>query len=126
MSIEGKDWNSVLGKAACDISISKAKNWIYSNKLAPNVSKSIAQNKLNSVINMLLWPGRATEIPEIDVYIVESMYDEARRSIKELPKEGLKKYTHSLAVTQDEIYFFRRLINPQKVFFESLWDIFFE
>ncbi|XP_046678722.1 protein polybromo-1 isoform X3 [Homalodisca vitripennis] len=58
---------------------------------------------------------RPTEIPESDVYVCESQYDEARRSIKELPREGLKKYTHSAAVTQDEIYFFRRLINPQKV-----------
>lgn len=58
---------------------------------------------------------RPTEIPENDVYVCESLYDEARRTIKELPREGLKKYTHSAAVTQDEIYFFRRLINPPKV-----------
>lgn len=66
-------------------------------------------------MTLFLSPGRPTEIPESDVYICESQYDEARRSIKELPREGLKKYTHSAAVMQDEIYFFRRLINPQKV-----------
>jgi protein polybromo-1 len=59
--------------------------------------------------------GRPTEIPEHDVYVCESVYDEARRQVKKLSREGLKKYSHSNAVTEDEIYFFRRLINPPKV-----------
>lgn len=58
---------------------------------------------------------RPTEIPENDVFICESVYDEAKRCIRELPREGLKKYTHTASVTQDEIYFFRRLINPPKM-----------
>ena len=45
----------------------------------------------------------------------ESVYDEARRQVRKLSREGLKKYSHSNAVTEDEIYFFRRLINPPKV-----------
>ncbi|XP_014249170.1 protein polybromo-1 isoform X5 [Cimex lectularius] len=65
---------------------------------------------------------RPTEFNESDVYVCESMYDEARRSVKELPREGLKKYAHSSAVTQDEIYFFRRLINPSKVMLQVYSD----
>lgn len=49
------------------------------------------------------------------MYICESMFDEARQQIVDLPKDGLKKFVHSSAVYQDEIYFFRRLINPTKV-----------
>ncbi|XP_049837847.1 protein polybromo-1 isoform X3 [Schistocerca gregaria] len=62
---------------------------------------------------------RPTEIPEQDVYVCESVYDESRRQIKKLPREGLKKYAHSNAVIEDEIYFFRRLINPPKIGSES-------
>lgn len=58
---------------------------------------------------------RPTEIPEQDVYVCESVYDEARRQVRKLSREGLKKYSHSNAVTEDEIYFFRRLINPPKI-----------
>jgi protein polybromo-1 len=68
-------------------------------------------------MNLLLVTGRPTEIPEQDVYVCESVYDEARRQVKKLPREGLKKYSHSNAVTEDEIYFFRRLINPPKVLY---------
>lgn len=59
--------------------------------------------------------GRPAEIAEADVYLCESIYDESTKQIKELPKDGLKKYTHSSAVNQDEFYFFRRLIHPVKV-----------
>jgi len=59
--------------------------------------------------------GRPAEIAEDDVYLCESIYDESTKQIKELPKDGLKKYTHSPAVNQDEFYFFRRLIHPVKV-----------
>ncbi|XP_039291348.1 protein polybromo-1 isoform X3 [Nilaparvata lugens] len=58
---------------------------------------------------------RPTEIPEADVYLCESKFDEAKQLFRELPRDGLKKYTHSSAVTQDEIYFFRRLLNPPRV-----------
>ncbi|XP_074113520.1 protein polybromo isoform X2 [Cotesia typhae] len=58
---------------------------------------------------------RPTEITEDDVFICESIYDETKNFIKKLPQDGLKKYTHTSVVTQDEIYFFRRPINPAKV-----------
>lgn len=35
--------------------------------------------------------------------------------MRKLSQEGLKKYNHSNAVTEDEIYFFRKPINPAKV-----------
>lgn len=60
------------------------------------------------------WAGRPTEIDEKDVYICQSVYNEQRRQLSKLVS-GLKRYTHSDTVTQDEIYFFRRLINPVKV-----------
>lgn len=59
--------------------------------------------------------GRPAEISEADVYICESIYDESTKQLRELPKDGLKKYTHSPTVNQDEFYFFRRLIHPVKV-----------
>ncbi|CAB0012967.1 unnamed protein product [Nesidiocoris tenuis] len=58
---------------------------------------------------------RPTEYAENDVYICESIYDEVKRQVRPLPREGLKKYTHLAPVLQDEIYFFRRLFNPPKV-----------
>ncbi|KAL3278904.1 hypothetical protein HHI36_016424 [Cryptolaemus montrouzieri] len=58
---------------------------------------------------------RPTEIPENDVFICCSMYDELNRQMRKLPVEGLKKYVHSSAVTEDEIYYFPRIINPPKV-----------
>ncbi|CAH0559025.1 unnamed protein product [Brassicogethes aeneus] len=57
---------------------------------------------------------RPTEIPESDVFICTSMYDEVNRQIRKLPNESLKKYQHSGEVTEDEIYFFPRFINPPK------------
>nr|QYV43163.1 polybromo [Colaphellus bowringi] len=57
---------------------------------------------------------RLTEIPESDVFICTSMYDEINRQVKKLPVEGLKKYTRNPAVTEDEIYFFTRILNPPK------------
>ncbi|OAD52774.1 Protein polybromo-1 [Eufriesea mexicana] len=50
-----------------------------------------------------------------DVYICESLYDESKSLMKKLGQEGLKKFNHSSTVTEDEIYFFRRPINPAKV-----------
>lgn len=66
-------------------------------------------------VNHIYIIGRPAEIAEDDVYLCESIYDESTKQIKELPKDGLKKYTHSPAVNQDEFYFFRRLIHPVKV-----------
>ena len=59
--------------------------------------------------------GRPTEIPEDDVFICESTYDESKHLMKKLIQDGLKKFNHTSAVTEDEIYFFRRPINPAKV-----------
>ncbi|XP_046833139.1 protein polybromo-1 isoform X2 [Vespa velutina] len=59
--------------------------------------------------------SRPTEIPEDDIYICESLYDESKNLMKKLNQEGLKKFNHSATVTEDEIYFFRRPINPAKV-----------
>ncbi|XP_071878612.1 protein polybromo isoform X5 [Bombus fervidus] len=59
--------------------------------------------------------SRPTEIPEDDVYICESLYDESKSLMKKLGQEGLKKFNHNSAVTEDEIYFFRRPINPAKI-----------
>ncbi|XP_050414822.1 protein polybromo-1 isoform X3 [Patella vulgata] len=57
--------------------------------------------------------SRITEVSENDVYITESKYLEGERSIKKLGK-GLKRYSLSPKVTDDEIYFFRKQIMPQK------------
>lgn len=56
---------------------------------------------------------RPTEILEPDVFVCESRYMEAERQIRKLTK-GLKKYALSDRVTEDEIYYFRKPINPQK------------
>lgn len=61
------------------------------------------------------YTGRPTEIPEDDVYICESLYDESKSLMKKLSQDGLKKFNHTSTVTEDEIYFFRRSINPAKV-----------
>ncbi|KAK3103095.1 hypothetical protein FSP39_016403 [Pinctada imbricata] len=57
--------------------------------------------------------SRITEIPEEDTYLCESKYQEADRTVKKLGK-GLKKYSLSANVTDDEVYFFRKAITPQK------------
>jgi protein polybromo-1 len=43
------------------------------------------------------------------------MFDENKNVIRKLSAEGLKKFNHSNQVTEDEIYFFRKPINPSKV-----------
>ncbi|VEN56896.1 unnamed protein product [Callosobruchus maculatus] len=48
------------------------------------------------------------------VYICTSMYDEINRQIRRLPQEGLRKYQHDPEVTEDELYFFPRILNPPK------------
>lgn len=62
---------------------------------------------------MLFIPGRPTEIEEKDIHVCQSVYEEQQRMLTKL--QGLKRYTHSDTVLQDEIYFFRRLINPARV-----------
>ncbi|XP_054712195.1 LOW QUALITY PROTEIN: protein polybromo-1-like [Uloborus diversus] len=56
---------------------------------------------------------RPTEVQEQDVFICESRYLEAERQIRRLTK-GLKKIPLSSNVTEDEYYFFRKPLNPQK------------
>ncbi|GAB0097679.1 polybromo [Sergentomyia squamirostris] len=58
---------------------------------------------------------RPTEIPESDVYICESIYDELKKQIRRLQGTGLRKFTHSQMVTPDEIYHFRAPITPLRV-----------
>ncbi|ENN78044.1 hypothetical protein HUJ04_006145 [Dendroctonus ponderosae] len=58
---------------------------------------------------------RPSEIPEQDVFICTSLYDEVNRQIRKLPPEGLKKYYHLTEVVDDEIYYFTKLLNPSKV-----------
>ena len=59
---------------------------------------------------------------ESDIFLCESFYEESRRQIKKLPRDGLKKYNHCPSVIRDEIYFFRRPIQPQRV---SIFVVFF-
>lgn len=53
------------------------------------------------------------------------MYDENKNAIKKLSPEGLRKFNHSSGVTEDEIYFFRKPVNPPKVGFivENFWEL---
>ncbi|XP_063696880.1 protein polybromo-1 isoform X2 [Culicoides brevitarsis] len=58
---------------------------------------------------------RATEIPESDVFICESIYDEMKKQLNKISQPGaIRKFTHSKSVTPDEIYHFKRAITPQK------------
>jgi hypothetical protein len=53
-------------------------------------------------------------VSENDVFVCESLYDEARRQIKKF--DGLKRYEfNNDSVHKDEIYFFRRPITLVKV-----------
>uniref|UniRef100_W4VRH5 Putative chromatin remodeling complex rsc subunit rsc1/polybromo n=1 Tax=Corethrella appendiculata TaxID=1370023 RepID=W4VRH5_9DIPT len=59
---------------------------------------------------------RPTEIPESDVYVCESVYDEMKKQIRRIPTPGgLRKFTHTQMVLTDEVYHFRRAINPPRV-----------
>lgn len=58
--------------------------------------------------------SRPTEIPESDVYVCESVFDEVKKQIRRL-QNGLHKFNHSQMVTPDEIYHFRRHITPVRV-----------
>ncbi|XP_059470820.1 protein polybromo-1 [Neocloeon triangulifer] len=58
---------------------------------------------------------RPTEVAEADIYVCESVYEESKKLINKLGHNFIKKYHHIGDVQEDEIYFFRRLINPAKV-----------
>lgn len=59
---------------------------------------------------------RPTEIPESDVYVCESTYDESKKQIrKNVQGQGLRKFSHSQLVTPDEIYHLKTPITPIKV-----------
>uniref|UniRef100_A0A182SV47 Protein polybromo-1 n=1 Tax=Anopheles maculatus TaxID=74869 RepID=A0A182SV47_9DIPT len=59
---------------------------------------------------------RPTEIAEADVYMCESIFDEFKKQIRKIvAPSGLRKFTHSQMVSTDEVYHFRRPINPPKV-----------
>ncbi|XP_062842241.1 protein polybromo-1 isoform X2 [Trichomycterus rosablanca] len=55
---------------------------------------------------------RATEVPEEDVLLCESRYLESEKQMKKF--KGLKRFSLSAKVVEDEIYYFRKLIVPQK------------
>ncbi|XP_030632413.1 LOW QUALITY PROTEIN: protein polybromo-1 [Chanos chanos] len=55
---------------------------------------------------------RPTEVPEEDVLLCESRYIESEKIMKKF--KGLKRFSLSAKVVEDEIYYFRKLIVPQK------------
>ncbi|XP_071136797.1 protein polybromo-1-like isoform X10 [Mytilus edulis] len=59
------------------------------------------------------YTSRIGDIPEDDVYVCESKYQEPEKTIKKLGK-GLKKYTLSPLVMDDELYFFKKPLTLQK------------
>lgn len=55
---------------------------------------------------------RPTEVPEDNVLLCESRYIENEKQMKKF--KGLKRFSLSGKVIEDEIYYFRKLIVPQK------------
>ncbi|XP_046881152.1 polybromo 1, like isoform X1 [Hypomesus transpacificus] len=55
---------------------------------------------------------RPTEVAEEDVLLCESRYIESEKQMKKF--KGLKRFSLSAKVVDDEIYYFRKLIVPQK------------
>ncbi|XP_036055813.1 protein polybromo-1 isoform X6 [Onychomys torridus] len=55
---------------------------------------------------------RPTEIPENDILLCESRYNESDKQMKRF--KGLKRFSLSAKVVDDEIYYFRKPIIPQK------------
>uniref|UniRef100_A0A3B4FGC1 Protein polybromo-1 n=1 Tax=Pundamilia nyererei TaxID=303518 RepID=A0A3B4FGC1_9CICH len=55
---------------------------------------------------------RPTEVPEENVLLCESRYIESEKQMKKF--KGLKRFSLSGKVLEDEIYYFRKLIVPQK------------
>uniref|UniRef100_A0A7N6AKL2 Protein polybromo-1 n=1 Tax=Anabas testudineus TaxID=64144 RepID=A0A7N6AKL2_ANATE len=55
---------------------------------------------------------RPTEVPEENVLLCESRYIESEKQMKKF--KGLKRFSLSTKVVEDELYYFRKLIVPQK------------
>ncbi|XP_067854703.1 protein polybromo-1 isoform X6 [Heptranchias perlo] len=55
---------------------------------------------------------RPTEVNENDVYICESRYNETDKQMKRF--KGLKRFSLSAKILDDEVYYFRKLIVPHK------------
>ncbi|KAJ8259784.1 hypothetical protein GJAV_G00173420 [Gymnothorax javanicus] len=55
---------------------------------------------------------RLTEVAEDDVLLCESRYIESEKQMKKF--KGLKRFSLSAKVVDDEVYYFRKLIVPQK------------
>ncbi|XP_077948140.1 protein polybromo-1 isoform X2 [Gasterosteus aculeatus] len=55
---------------------------------------------------------RPTEVSEEDVLLCESRYIDMEKQMKKF--KGLKRFSYSSKVVEDEIYYFRKLIVPQK------------
>ncbi|XP_060164933.1 protein polybromo-1 isoform X16 [Globicephala melas] len=55
---------------------------------------------------------RPTEIPENDILLCESRYNESDKQMKKF--KGLKRFSLSAKVVDDEIYYFRKPTVPQK------------
>uniref|UniRef100_A0A3P9AC43 Protein polybromo-1 n=1 Tax=Esox lucius TaxID=8010 RepID=A0A3P9AC43_ESOLU len=55
---------------------------------------------------------RPTEVPEEDILLCESRYIESEKQMKKF--KGLKRFSLSGKVVEDEMYYFRKLIVPQK------------
>uniref|UniRef100_A0A3B5AYE7 Protein polybromo-1 n=1 Tax=Stegastes partitus TaxID=144197 RepID=A0A3B5AYE7_9TELE len=55
---------------------------------------------------------RPTEFSEDDILLCESRYIEAEKQMKKF--KGLKRFSYSSKVVEDEIYYFRKLMVPQK------------
>uniref|UniRef100_A0A672IFW4 Protein polybromo-1 n=1 Tax=Salarias fasciatus TaxID=181472 RepID=A0A672IFW4_SALFA len=55
---------------------------------------------------------RPTEFPEEDVLLCESRYIDSEKQMKKF--KGLKRFSYSSKVVEDEVYYFRKLFVPQK------------
>ncbi|XP_057701947.1 polybromo 1, like isoform X3 [Corythoichthys intestinalis] len=55
---------------------------------------------------------RPTEVSEEDNLLCESRYIETEKQVKKF--KGLKRFSYSSKVVEDEVYYFRKLIVPQK------------
>ncbi|XP_071349268.1 polybromo 1, like isoform X3 [Trachinotus anak] len=55
---------------------------------------------------------RPTEVSEEDILLCESRYIETEKQMKKF--KGLKRFSYSAKAVEDEIYYFKKLIVPQK------------
>lgn len=65
---------------------------------------------------MFVFVARPTEIPEADVYLCEYIFDETKKELRKIQanEAGLRKFSHSQLVTADEMYYYKRTVQPQK------------